>query len=154
MAKKFLIRSFLAKRVQAMRNGYYRMKGYDFHPTVIVERKCNFDRLYPEHIHVGSNTLIASQTCILSHDHCKRVDGLPFIGPVNIGKNCFIGVGALIMPGVSIGDETVVGAGAVVTKSFPSNCIVAGNPARIIRENVKMNDKAEVVNWTQENGWI
>ena len=116
MTKKFLVRSFIAKRVQGLRNFYYRTKGYDFHPSVIIERNVNFDRLYPEHIHVASNTLIASHTTILSHDHCKRVNGLPFIGSVSIGRNCFIGVGSMIMPGVSLGDEVVVGAGAVVTK--------------------------------------
>ena len=124
-----------------------------FHPSVIIERNVNFDRLYPEHIHVASNTLIASHTTILSHDHCKRVNGLPFIGSVSIGRNCFIGVGSMIMPGVSLGDEVVVGAGAVVTKSFGSNCIIAGTPAKVIRENIKMNNKAEVVNWTIDEGW-
>lgn len=148
------MRSFVASRIQFLRNSYYRFKGYDFHPTVIVERGCNLDRLYPEHIHVASNVLIASNSTILSHDHCKRVDGLPYVGEVHIGKNCFIGVGALIMPGVRLGESVIVGAGAVVTKSFPSNCIVAGNPAKIIRQNIIMNDKAEIVNWTKEGGWL
>jgi len=48
---------------------------------------------------------------------------------------------------VHIGDEVIVGAGAVVTKSVPSNVIVAGNPARIIREGIRMNIKAELTNW-------
>ena len=51
-------------------------------------------------------------------------------------KRCFIAVNATILPGVNVGDEVIVGAGAVVTKNVPSNVIVAGNPARIIRENI------------------
>ncbi|MDZ7634100.1 MAG: hypothetical protein U5L72_06535 [Bacteroidales bacterium] len=57
-----------------------------------------------------------------------------------------------IMPGVHVGDEVIVGAGAVVTKDVPSNVIVAGNPARIIREKIRMNDRAELLNW-QNGQW-
>jgi acetyltransferase-like isoleucine patch superfamily enzyme len=55
-----------------------------------------------------------------------------------IGQNCFIGARSIILPGVEIGDNCVVGTGSVVTKNVPANCIVAGNPARIIRENIKV----------------
>jgi acetyltransferase-like isoleucine patch superfamily enzyme len=58
------------------------------------------------------------------------------------------------MPGVKIGDEVIVAAGAVVTKEVPANCIVAGNPARIVRTNIRMNNKAELINWNINEGWI
>lgn len=54
--------------------------------------------------------------------------------PVRIGRNCWIGAGAVILPGVTIGDNTVVGAGSVVTKDLPPNVVAAGNPCRILRE--------------------
>jgi acetyltransferase-like isoleucine patch superfamily enzyme len=118
-----------------------------------MERHLHLDRLYPQGVHIDENCLIASGVTILSHDHCKRVDNQPFLADVYIGKNCFIAVGAVIMPGVKIGNEVIVGAAAVVTKNVPSNVIVAGNPARIIRENIKMNEKAELTNWSKESGW-
>jgi len=151
---KFKIRSFIAGKIQFVRVKLARLKGYDIHPSVILERHLHLDRLYPQGVHIGENCLIASGVTILSHDHCKRVDNLPLLADVYIGRNCFIAVGAMIMPGVRIGDEVVVGAGAVVAKDVPSNVIVAGNPARIIREKVKMNEKAELINWSKESGWI
>lgn len=149
----FAMRSMVAKSVQYFRNKFYRIWGYDLHPSVIMERNLNLDRLYPQGIHIGKSTLVASKVTILCHDHCKRVDGQPLLADVYIGERCFIAVGATILPGITIGNEVIVGAGAVVTKNVPSNCIVAGNPAKIIRQGIKMNEKAELINWNQKNGW-
>jgi acetyltransferase-like isoleucine patch superfamily enzyme len=148
---KFLIISFFAKIIQKIRIILYRFKGYDFAYSVIVERGLNLDRIYPQGIHVKENTLIASRVTIMSHDHCKRIENQPLLADVHIGKNCFIAVGAIIMPGVTIGDEVIVGSGSVVTKSVPSNSIVAGNPAKIIRTGITMNNKAEWSNWSGLN---
>jgi acetyltransferase-like isoleucine patch superfamily enzyme len=149
----FALRTFVAKKIQFLRNFFYRIRGYKVHPTVIFERKLHMDRLYPNGIHIGENCLIASGTTILSHDHCKRVNGQPFLTNTYIGKNCFIAVNSIILPGVKIGDEVIVGSGSVVTKDVPSNVIVAGNPAKIVREGIKMNNKAELTNWTIDKGW-
>lgn len=144
---KFAIRSFFARKIQFMRFIYYKLRGLDIHPTVILERNLNIDRLYPGGIHIGKNTLIASNVTIMSHDHCKRINNQPMLADVYIGKNCFIAVGATIMPGVKIGDEVIVGAGSIVTKDVPSNTIVAGNPALIIKTGIIMNERAEWINW-------
>lgn len=150
---KFAIRSLIAKHIQKFRYLVYRLRGFDLHPTVIMERNLNLDRLYAQGIHIGKNTLVASHVSILSHDHCKRVNGQPLLADVYIGERCFIAVGATIMPGVSLGNEVIVGAGAVVTKNVPANCIVAGNPAKIIRKGIRLNERAEIINWTIEKGW-
>ena len=63
-----------------------------------------------------------------------REKGYQYNMPVRIGKRCWIGAGVLIMPGVAIGDDTVIGAGSVVTKDIPSGVVAVGNPCRILRE--------------------
>ena len=156
MAKKnFEIRLFIATILRKFRVFEYRLKGYDIPYSAIIEGSVLLDKLYPRGIHIGENTLVAGGATILSHDHCKRVgNNQPFLVDTFIGKNCFIAVGAIILPGVKIGNEVIVGAGAVVTRDVPSNTVVAGNPARIIRENIKMNDFAALENWTEKRGWI
>ena len=144
---KFRVRKIIAGFVQSVRVRFARIKGYDIHPTVILERKLHLDRLYPNGIHIDKYCLIASGVTILSHDHCKRINGQPLLLDTYIGKQCFIAVNATILPGVHIGDEVIVGAGSVVTRNVPSNVIVAGNPAKIIRENIQMNERAELTNW-------
>ena len=153
--KSFATRLFVATIFRKIRVFKLRLKGCDIPYSAIIEGSVLLDKLYPRGIHIGENTLVAGGVTILSHDHCKRVgNNQPFLIDTFIGKNCFIAVGAIILPGVKIGDEVIVGAGAVVTKDVPSNNVVAGNPARIIRENIKMNDFAALENWNEKSGWI
>ena len=63
-----------------------------------------------------------------------REKGYQYNLPIHIGKCCWIGAGAVILPGVTIGDNTVVGAGSVVTHDLPSGVVAFGNPCRVIRE--------------------
>ena len=90
------------------------------------------DKTNPKGTHIGEESFIAKGAVILTHDFCRSIHSDTYIG-----KRCFIGVNAIIMPGVKIGDEVIVGSGAVVTKDVPSNCIVAGNPAKILKEGIK-----------------
>ena len=53
---------------------------------------------------------------------------------IKIGRNCWLGNGAVVVAGVTLGDHVIVGANSVVTKSFPSNVLIAGTPAQVIRE--------------------
>jgi len=154
MKNNFAIRLFIATIFRKFRVFKYRLKGYDIPYSAIIEGSVLLDKLYPRGIHIGENTLVGGGATILSHDHCKRVgNNQPFLIDTFIGKNCFIAVGAIILPGVKIGDEVIVGAGAVVTKDVPSNTVVVGNPAKIIRENIKMNTFAALENWTEKSGW-
>lgn len=144
---KFYIIEKIASLFRRSRILILRIKGYQIPYTTIIERNCILDRLNPKGIHIGKNCLIASGTVILSHDHCKRVNNLPYMTDTFIGDNCFVGIRAFIMPGVKIGNEVIVGSMSVVTKDVPSNCIVAGNPAKIIKTGITMNERAEWSNW-------
>lgn len=115
-------------------------RGMDIHKTARIGSNVIFDRTYPQGIHIGSHSYITNNVTILTHDHSRSAWNLDTL----IGSRCFIGNHAIIMPGITIGDEVVIGAGSVVTKDIPSNCIAAGNPARIIMSGILMNNDARI----------
>lgn len=88
-------------------------------------------------VRIGDGCLLAPGVHIYTATHpvsaAERAAGKEYGRPVHIGKNVWLGGQAVIMPGVTIGDNVVVGAGAVVTKDVPDNVIVVGNPAKILR---------------------
>lgn len=90
------------------------------------------------HIYVGDNTMFGPNVTVATAGHPilpeLRQQGYQYNAPIHIGKNCWIGAGALILPGITIGDNVVIGAGSVVTKDIPSNIVAVGNPCRILRE--------------------
>ncbi|GAA5553694.1 galactoside O-acetyltransferase [Mediterraneibacter gnavus] len=96
------------------------------------------------HIYVGDYTMFGPNVIIATAGHPilpgLREKGYQYNAPVHIGKNCWIGAGAVILPGISIGDNVVVGAGSIVTKDLPSNVVAVGNPCKVLRE-INSHDK-------------
>lgn len=90
------------------------------------------------HIYIGEGTMIAPNVTIVAASHPispkLRAEGYGCNEPVYIGKNVWIASNVTILPGVHIGDNSVVGAGAIVTRDIPANVIAVGNPARVLRE--------------------
>ena len=90
------------------------------------------------HIYVGDNTMFGPNVTVATAGHPilpeLRQQGYQYNAPIHIGENCWIGAGALILPGITIGDNVVIGAGSVGTKNIPSNVVAVGNPCRILRE--------------------
>ncbi len=90
------------------------------------------------HIYVGDYTMFGPNVTIATAGHpllpSLREKGYQYNMPVHIGKNCWIGAGAIILPGITVGDNVVIGAGSIVTKDLPSNMLAVGNPCRVLRE--------------------
>ena len=86
-------------------------------------------------ITMGDNTMIGDMVTIYDTDFHRIDEGSePRVAPITIGDNVWLGRGALVLPGVTIGDHSIVAAGAVVTKDVAARTVVAGNPARVVRE--------------------
>lgn len=96
------------------------------------------------HIYVGDYTMIGPNVTMATAGHPilpeLREQGYQYNAPIHIGKNCWLGAGVIILPGVTIGDNVVVGAGSIVTKDLPDNVIAVGNPCKVLRE-VNEHDK-------------
>jgi len=113
---------------------------------VLINYDCVF--LDGADITIGDGTAVAPRVQFLTAGHpvdaAERVTydeatgkpngGMTFNRPITVGRNCWIGAGAIILGGVTIGDNTTIGAGSVVTRSIPSGVVAAGNPCRIIRQ--------------------
>ena len=90
------------------------------------------------HIYIGDATMLGPNVVIAMAGHPidpeLRARALQYNMPVRIGRNCWLGAGVIVMPGVTIGDNTVIGAGSVVTKDIPSGVVAVGNPCKVMRE--------------------
>ncbi len=106
-------------------------------------------------IHIGKHVTISMQVIILTHDFSiwhglierdnKYLQRRPrFIKDVTIGDNCFIGARSLMLPGSEIGRNTIVAAGSIVTKRFPNNVVIGGNPAKIIMTIEEFTNKHQM----------
>lgn len=118
--------------VDLRRNYLCWVRGMHISKSARISWRVYLDKASSKGIYIDDESYLASGVTVLAHDYARLTGRLN----TRIGKRCFIGVNAIIMPGVTIGDEVIVGAGSVVTKDVPSNCIVAGNPAKIIKTEI------------------
>lgn len=118
--------------------------GKHVHFGKMVYANFNLTLVDDTHIYVGDYTLIGPNVTIATAGHPinpeLREKAYQFNRSVRIGRNCWIGAGAVIVPGVTIGDNTVIGAGSIVTKDIPANVVAVGNPCRVLRE-ISNHDK-------------
>ena len=117
---------------------YHRMRGVKVGKCCIIHRKAKIDGINPNGVHLGDYVHIAQNSLILAHDAYRDFSN-QYVNTI-IGHHVNIGWGAVINPGIKIGNHVIVGANAVVTKDVPDNCIVAGNPAKIIKVGIILND--------------
>ena len=111
--------------------------GHHVHFGKNVYANFNLTLVDDTHIYVGDCTMIGPNVTIATAGHPVlpelREKAYQFNIPVHIGKNCWIGAGVVIIPGITIGDNSVIGAGSIVTRDIPSNVVAVGNPCRVMR---------------------
>jgi len=127
------VREAIREIVLDARRQYFRwVWRMDIGEGSVVSMSAKLDMTNPSGIHIGKYTVVAFGSAILTHDSVNGVSR-----DVRIGDNCFIGAHAIILPGVTIGDHCIVAAASVVARDVPAGSLVAGNPARIVEQNVR-----------------
>jgi maltose O-acetyltransferase len=110
--------------------------------NVYVEERVSFDSSFCWLISIGDGSTLSKNVVILAHDaSTKRSLNYTKIGRVQIGRETFIGACSVILPGVTIGSNVIIGAGSVVTHDIPDNCVAVGNPARVIESTIDYVEK-------------
>ena len=111
--------------------------GHHVHFGKGVYANFNLTLVDDTHIYVGDYTLFGPNVTVATAGHPLlpelREQGYQYNVPVHIGRNCWIGAGVVIVPGITIGDNVVVGAGSIVTKDLPDNVVAVGNPCKVLR---------------------
>jgi acetyltransferase-like isoleucine patch superfamily enzyme len=98
------------------------------------------DDQFPELITIEDEVVISFRVTVVVHDDARRMDAiLPgqadgTVAPVTLRRGCYLGAGCIVLPGVTVGERAVVGAGAVVTRDVPPGKVVVGSPARTVRD--------------------
>ena len=97
-----------------------------------IALRAYIDLTNPHGVHIGDGTRIEANATVLAHDPARH-----FHAHTYIGRNCLIGMRALIMPGVKVGDQSIVVTGSLVKTDVPAGSIVAGSPARVVRSGIR-----------------
>jgi len=112
--------------------------GHHVHFGKNIYANFNLTLVDDTHIYVGDFTMFGPNVTVATAGHpvlpeLRESAGYQYNMPVHIGRNCWIGAGAILLPGVSVGDQSVIGAGSVVTRDIPANTVAVGNPCRVLR---------------------
>lgn len=147
IAPRSLVRVWWQKRLHLwarrciltpLREALYRAMGVDVGRHVFIGIDTWLDDQFPELIRIEDDVTLAFRVTIVVHDDARRLDriepgaGDGTVAPVVLRRGCYVGAGALVLPGVTVGERAVVAAGAVVTRDVAPGTIVAGSPARAI----------------------
>jgi len=138
---------FIRNAIVALRIAVWnRFWGMHVDPTAKISLSAKLDRTNPGGVHIGAYSVVTFGVTILTHDMSRRLHL-----DTRIGRNCFIGARAIVMPGVTVGDGSIVAAGAVVTKDVAPGSMVGGNPARVLKSDIEVGRYGVL---TSAGGWI
>jgi len=118
----------------------YRAMGIRIGRGVFIGLDTWLDDQFPELIAIEDEVVISFRVVVVVHDDARRMDAiLPgqgdgTVAPVTLRRGCYLGAGCIVLPGVTVGERAVVGAGAVVTRDVPAGKVVVGAPARVVRD--------------------
>lgn len=128
----------------ALRKWFYiHCYGVHIHPTAVISFGAIIDR--SKNIYIGQYACIVSGAVMIAHDYCRA-----YSAKTTLGDYSFVGLNAIIMPGVTVGKHCVVAAGAVVTHDVPDYCMVAGNPAVVIKTGIMTKKYGQLVRNQEE----
>jgi acetyltransferase-like isoleucine patch superfamily enzyme len=128
-----VVRRELRPLFSELRRLYFnKLWGMDIAPDCRISFSAKLDKAYPTGVHIGESTAVNFGACVLTHDYPRRLHLDTWIG-----KECQIDAHSIIMPGVRVGDNCVVAVASVVMKDVPPNCLVLGNPARVIEKGIQ-----------------
>jgi len=123
-----------------LRNALYRGMGIGLGRRVFIGLDTWLDDQFPELITIEDDVTISFRVMVIVHDDARRMDRTQAgahtgtVAPVRLRRGCYLGAGSILLPGVTVGEGAVVGAGAVVTRDVPPHTLVAGVPARVIKD--------------------
>jgi acetyltransferase-like isoleucine patch superfamily enzyme len=121
--------------INSWRVRFHKWRGVNIDQNVFIGLRVTLDHAFPEYIYLKSNTILSGNNYILTHSNPYKHFNktlLSYVAPVIIEQGAWIGVGAMLLPGVKIGEYAVISAGSVVTNDVEPQRIVAGNPAKEI----------------------
>ncbi len=129
----FMVLVNLRNKLLYARTWYLRtVYGMNIAKDVRISFKARIDKTNPQGLTIGEKTMVTFDAVVLSHDYASRRHAAKTV----IGSHCFIGCAAIVLPNINIGNHCIIAAGSVVTRDVPDNCIVAGNPAKIIKTGI------------------
>lgn len=152
IAPRTLLRTFWQKQLHmiaratiapGLRNQLYRWMGVRVGRHVFIGLDTWLDDQFPELVVIEDDVTVSFRVMVVVHDDAKRLDrteagaGDGTVAPVTLRRGCYLGAGCIVLPGVTVGENAVVAAGAVVTRDVPAGAIVGGVPARILRPPVE-----------------
>lgn len=152
MARKLgwmaLTRRRLRDASMGFRRSYFnRVWGMDIGEGCAISFSAKLDKTNPGGIHIGKDSAVVFGATILAHDTVRRLHVDTYIG-----ERCNIGAQSIIMPGVKIGDGSIVAMGSVVMRDVPSGCIVFGNPARVLENGIVTGKWGMILSRNTESG--